>query len=360
MTKAITATPTPSQNCHVFAGLDTIFDLVGYKIHPLTTSPKTKAGIHTGMSTKHEPTSAERRDAILAIFKTMEPQTKFTVNPIVGKLQGPIKLSNDVKDEQISDYKAVADTLRSSPFVLLLDDNEIDPSWSILEQIEKCPPTTWEVVFKGLIDHISFISGALSSLPFYPLKKDMFNAFRYTKFHSTKVVLVGLDPYPQETDGVPDACGLCFSYRRDFPIPKWSSLKNIYKELKDEYGNEFTPPDHGDLREWCRQGVLMLNMALSVAPRSPKSHLGIWGGFMSHLIPAIVSANPNVIFVMWGSDAQKMTDMIGNRVAQLTTSHPSGQSARRGFLGCNHFRLINEHLTKTGQTPIDWNRINNT
>ena len=168
-----------------------------------------------------------------------------------------------------------------------------------------------------------------------------------------KVVILGLDPYPQETNGIPNGCGLAFSYRRDFPVPSNSSLHNIFKELAKEYPG-YVKPNHGDLSSWCKQGVLLLNTALTVLPMMPKSHLNIWEPFISNILNIIVQVNPNVVFLLWGGDAKKMVTKIG-KAKYFETSHPSGQSAYRGFIGCNHFTLANQYLVEKGLTPIDWN-----
>jgi uracil-DNA glycosylase len=190
---------------------------------------------------------------------------------------------------------------------------------------------------------------------YYPLKKDIFAAFNNTPLGSVKVIIFGQDPYHQTINvngnPVPRAVGMSFSVRREDSIP--SSLQNIYTELTNTVRG-FSPPDHGDLREWARQGVLLLNTCLTVRPGQPDSHGDIWHGFIKKVIAAISAVNPYCIALLWGRNAQKLRDILGDRFIVLEAAHPSGFSARRGFFGCNHFNLVNEHLVRQGKVGINW------
>ena len=191
---------------------------------------------------------------------------------------------------------------------------------------------------------------------YYPLKKDIFAAFNYTPLNNLKVILVGQDPYHQaiiDSQGlsVPRAVGLSFSVRREDSIP--SSLKNIYIELANTVRN-FTVPDHGDLKQWSRQGILLINSCLTVKPRAAGSHGDIWLGFINKVFKAIAVANPQCIYVLWGKDAQKLKPIINDKGVIFESSHPSGLSATRGFFGCNHFNLINNTLLKQNKVGINW------
>lgn len=235
-----------------------------------------------------------------------------------------------------------------------------DPSWTVAEYASRMPPRTWEQAFAEAESELETVSEILSNMgEFYPRKEDIFNAFNYTPLDQVKVVIVGQDPYHQavKIGGklVPRATGLSFSVRREDEIPV--SLNNIFKELNTSTGVHI--PDNGDLTEWARQGVLMLNMCLTVTPNMAGSHKDIWLGFVNKIIKAIDAVNPNCIYVMWGKKAQQIAEMLGEKNKQLTAPHPSGFSARTGFFGCNHFTKINEMLIAQNKTPINWNLSSN-
>jgi uracil-DNA glycosylase len=189
---------------------------------------------------------------------------------------------------------------------------------------------------------------------FYPLKDNLFKAFELTPLDQVRVVIVGQDPYPQLlSNGLPRAQGLSFSISREDVIP--SSLQNIYKELAMEFP-DWTIPKHGDLTQWAAQGVLMLNVCLTCPQRGAGEHAkyGVWMPFIAKVLAAIKAVRPNCIYVMWGTQAQKLAPKLSEQSIQLMAAHPSGLSASRGFFGCNHFKLINQHLVKAGETPIQW------
>jgi len=145
---------------------------------------------------------------------------------------------------------------------------------------------------------------------------------------------------------------LSFSVPKEAPLPP--SLKNIYKEIKDN-DPSFTVPNHGNLISWVLQGVFLLNACLTTREGVSGAHGEIWTGFIKKVINAILDVNPNVIFVLWGKQAQKMKKIIGERATCLEASHPSPLGAYRGFFGCNHFNRINELLLSIGEKKIDWN-----
>jgi len=236
----------------------------------------------------------------------------------------------------------------------------VDQSWTIEKIAREARPITWEAVFEDAMNELSDVSQILEKDEvtygsFYPLKKDIFSAFHYTTLNNVKVVIIGQDPYHQSVyingKTVPRATGLSFSVRQEDAIP--SSLQNIYTELCNSVRG-FRKPDHGDLREWSRQGVLLLNTCLTVRPHKPGSHGDIWLGFINKVFKAIALANPYCIFLLWGREAQKIKPMLGERSVILEAAHPSGLSARRGFFGCNHFNLVNESLLNQGKIGINW------
>ena len=182
----------------------------------------------------------------------------------------------------------------------------------------------------------------------YPPGRDIFAAFDATPFDAVKVVILGQDPY----HGAGQAHGLCFSVLPGVPVPP--SLLNIYKELERDTG--FIRPDHGCLLPWARRGVLLLNSELTVEDGKPGSHQGRgWEGFTDHVVDVLNRECEQLVFLLWGSYAQKKGAVIdGRRHRVLKAPHPSPLSAHRGFLGCGHFSAANQDLARCGKTPIDW------
>lgn len=182
----------------------------------------------------------------------------------------------------------------------------------------------------------------------YPRGPDIFNAFNFTPFEQVKVVILGQDPY----HGPEQAHGLCFSVRPGIAIPP--SLQNIYKELQADLG--ITPPRHGHLEKWAQQGVLLLNAVLTVRAHQAASHAGRgWETFTDAAIAALNERREHLVFMLWGSYAQKKGAVIDRqRHLVLAAPHPSPLSAHRGFLGCRHFSQANAYLQRHGMAPIDW------
>ena len=182
----------------------------------------------------------------------------------------------------------------------------------------------------------------------FPRGDEIFNAFGHTPLHRVKVVLLGQDPY----HGEGQAHGLCFSVRPGVRIPP--SLQNIFKEIHDELGLPI--PRHGHLTAWADRGVLLLNSVLSVECARAASHQGRgWETFTDRVIELINREREGVVFMLWGSYAQRKGTIIDTvRHCVLTAPHPSPLSAHRGFFGCGHFRAANDYLRQQGQEPIDW------
>lgn len=247
------------------------------------------------------------------------------------------------------------------PQIKLRIVSSIDESWTIERIATERTPYSWENVFEDAKPELHDISEILEAQQknfgsFFPLKKNIFRAFELTPMKSVRVVIVGQDPYHQVNPhtGLPRAQGLSFSVSRDDDIP--SSLRNIYQELQNTVPG-FVKPSHGDLTHWTRQGVLMLNMCLTVRANQPGSHGDIWMGFIEKVLKALAEHRPNTIYILWGTQAQKLQKYIGDRSIILTATHPSGLSASRGFFGCNHFNKVNEILMKRGESPIDWRLV---
>ncbi len=182
----------------------------------------------------------------------------------------------------------------------------------------------------------------------FPPGTQMFNAFNYTPLDAVKVVILGQDPY----HGVGQAHGLCFSVPGGVAPPP--SLQNIFKEIHEELGLPI--PSHGDLSVWAAQGVLLLNSVLSVESGRAASHREQgWERFTDRVIEVINREREGVVFMLWGSYAQrKGTHIDAQRHCVLRAPHPSPLSAHRGFFGCGHFVQANVYLQGRGVEPIDW------
>lgn len=183
----------------------------------------------------------------------------------------------------------------------------------------------------------------------YPPAPDVFNAFRYTEFNQVKVVIIGQDPY----HNVGQAHGLAFSVQMGVEIPP--SLKNIYKELASDIDG-FQIPNHGCLKKWADEGVLLLNTVLTVKAHLAHSHKDIgWETFTDKVIEVLNQHRENLVFLLWGNPAQKKGSKIDTaRHLVLKAAHPSPLSAHRGFFGCRHFSQTNQYLKDKGISPIDW------
>lgn len=182
----------------------------------------------------------------------------------------------------------------------------------------------------------------------YPASDAIFAAFDYTPFDKVKVVILGQDPY----HGPRQAHGLSFSVPAGIKPPP--SLMNIYKELHSDLG--IPVPQHGCLEKWAGQGVLLLNSVLSVEHSMAASHQGKgWERFTDQVIKALNDNREHIVFMLWGSYAQRKGQMIDrNRHCVLESPHPSPLSAHRGFLGCRHFSRANAYLKQSGIDPVDW------
>ncbi|MBB3226273.1 uracil-DNA glycosylase [Luteibacter sp. Sphag1AF] len=182
----------------------------------------------------------------------------------------------------------------------------------------------------------------------FPPGPDIFAAFDRTPFDRVRVVILGQDPY----HGAGQAHGLCFSVRPGVRTPP--SLVNIYKEIDRDLG--FPPPRHGCLTAWADRGVLLLNAVLTVEEGKANAHQGKgWEGFTDAAIEALNREREGIVFMLWGSYAQKKGQLIDRRKhCVLTSVHPSPLSAHRGFIGCGHFSKANEYLVAHGEEPIDW------
>jgi uracil-DNA glycosylase len=259
------------------------------------------------------------------------------------------------EDRSAEERRVIVHPIRWRPF--------ITDSTTIPEIGLTMSPLGWESVFSKSAEEFEQIQKNIDQLEtkiYYPQKKDLFRAFDLCPLDKVRVVILGQDPYHSSDNGVPQANGLCFSTSRSCKLQP--SLMNIYKELKREYP-DFVIPDHGDLTNWAYQGVLLLNTCLTVSPSVAGSHKAIWNGFIGRVFEAIAQVNPDCIFLLWGAKAQWWEKKIGQKSVKLMASHPSPFSAHKesrdsvAFLGCNHFRMVNEELERRGEKKIDWSRL---
>jgi uracil-DNA glycosylase len=186
----------------------------------------------------------------------------------------------------------------------------------------------------------------------FPRGNDWFNALALTPLPAVRAVILGQDPY----HGPGQAHGLCFSVLPGVPPPP--SLVNIFKELREDIG--FTPPGHGYLAHWARQGVLLLNSVLTVEQGQAGAHAGKgWERFTDAVIARVAAQEAPVAFLLWGAHAQKKAGFVqdagqGGRHLVLRSPHPSPLSAYNGFFGCRHFSRANAFLEAQGRGTIDW------
>jgi uracil-DNA glycosylase len=183
----------------------------------------------------------------------------------------------------------------------------------------------------------------------FPCQSDVFNAFKYTPIADLKVVIIGQDPY----HGPGQAHGLSFSVPPGVTVPP--SLRNIYKEIQSDLSIN-TSRRSGCLKSWAEQGVLLLNATLTVESRRPQSHAQLgWQTFTDAVVRAINTLDQPVVFLLWGSHAQKKCQNLNNSKHKiLKSTHPSPLSAHRGFIGCQHFSKTNRWLSEQGVKEISW------
>ena len=216
---------------------------------------------------------------------------------------------------------------------------EIPASWQKHLADERKKP-----YFEKLED---FVTAEQDKFTVYPPEDKIFTALELTSYDETKVLLLGQDPYIQEGQ----AHGLCFSVEdKTARIPP--SLRNIYKELKDDLG--ITPPKHANLTAWAEQGILMLNVVLTVREGKSNSHKNKgWEHFTDEIIRLVGHKDKPVVFVLWGNHAQKKIPLIDQGKHRIVQgAHPSPLAT--GFLGSRPFSKINKFLRDAGHDEIDW------
>ncbi len=221
------------------------------------------------------------------------------------------------------------------------DSIKLEPSW------KKALQSEFEQTYMKELR--AFLASELKSNKIiYPKAPEYFAAFEHTPLEKVRVVILGQDPY----HGPGQAHGLCFSVQKGVPPPP--SLKNIFKEIHQDL--KLPIPQHGCLSYWAQQGVLLLNSVLTVQDGMAASHRARgWERFTDQVIRIINEQSNPVVFLLWGSYAQKKGEFINRQKHLVLESvHPSPLSAHRGFLGCKHFSKTNAFLKEKGFSPIDW------
>jgi uracil-DNA glycosylase len=214
--------------------------------------------------------------------------------------------------------------------------------------------TDWNPILRGEFEKTywnelqAFVRTERSRATIYPPHDEVFSSLHLTPYASTRVLILGQDPY----HGPSQAHGLCFSVRHGVRTPP--SLANIHRELHDDVGVPI--PDHGNLEAWARQGVLLLNTTLTVRAGQAGSHHGKgWETFTDRVIAAVNDKPDHVVFVLWGGQARKKSVLIDrDRHTIVESPHPSPLSAHQGFFGSKPFSRTNDALVAHGQDPIDW------
>ncbi len=224
---------------------------------------------------------------------------------------------------------------------------------SLIDLINNLPTN-----FKNILNNKTFLDNItnfliseekrLYPLPIYPKSENIFRAFSYNNIEQIKVVIIGQDCYHGENQAI----GLCFGVNNNTTIPP--SLRNIAKEIKNDIGEDLT---NTSLETWAKQGVLLLNSALTVHKNLPGSHLKIWQLYTDKIIKELSLINNNTVFLLWGNYAKQKKKIINKEGEHyiLESSHPSPLSANRGgWFGNNHFTMTNNYLISKGKEPIRW------
>lgn len=307
------------------------FDPTAFRAHP-----KVKAFYKDLKIKEIKPEDKDLLKKIEDATKTIE---SADMKPIVAESSKPIQAITVIKEND--------NTTVSSEKIY-----ESSPG-SLHNWLYDSIPNSWQDSLLSCRDKLLEISNTLSTKEFLPSKENIWRALELTPLESIKVVILGQDPYP--TPG--NAHGLAFSVMPDVrPIP--ASLKNIYKELVNDIG--FVSPNHGNLEEWAKRGVMLLNTVLTVEAGSPQSHTKIgWEEVTDQIIRSIAAKNTNVIFILWGKSAQVKKKLLGlyldkNKHRVFESAHPSPLSASKGFFGTKPFSKVNEWLQEMGKEPVNW------
>lgn len=256
-------------------------------------------------------------------------------------------IENEAKEEGMKSIAAItSDPIRAVTAIKLEEDAHRNWLYNSI-------PSGWKIYLSQVENNLSTLCQKLEGKEFLPAKNNIWRALELTPLESIKVVILGQDPYP--TKG--NAHGLAFSVLPDVkPLP--ASLKNIYKELKADLGQDAV--EHGNLEKWAKQGIMLLNTVLTVEEGAPQSHSKIgWEAITDEIIKTIASKCTNVVFILWGKSAQIKRKLINNYIDKqkhyiYESAHPSPLSASKGFFGSKPFSKVNEWRKVIGLNEIDW------
>lgn len=300
-----------------------------------------------------DPTAFKAHPKVKAFYKALKvKEISQGEQNFLSKIE---KLTEDLKDAEMKPVIAESSKPIQAINVIKQDDSTVPiaATGSSDNWLYDSVPSGWEGCLLPCRDKLLEISNTLATKEFLPSRENIWRALELTPLSSIKVVILGQDPYP--TPG--NAHGLAFSVLPDVrPVP--ASLKNIYKELVSDIG--FVSPNHGNLEEWAKRGVMLLNTVLTVEAGSPQSHTKIgWEEVTDQIIRSIAAKNTNVIFVLWGKSAQVKKKLLGlyldkNKHRVFESAHPSPLSASKGFFGTKPFSKINGWLEEMGKETIDW------
>lgn len=258
----------------------------------------------------------------------------------------------DVTEEEKED--ALISQLLEKKVTIITEamDRQITPYVAVILTLESCSES-WAPVIQPIMDRLKKLLRNMhkENIRYIPSKWDLMTPFFFTNFHKIRVVVLGQDPYHQPENPM----GLAFSVRKGVPIP--ASLKNIFTAaIECKAMSQY--PNHGSLIQWALQGVFLLNVALTVEPNSPGSHLTQWKQFTIPLIKSIAASSKNLIFVLWGSPAQQMRKYCeldnyrGNNHLFLEGPHPVARGNE--YLTCTHLKQINDIFLERKEPPIKW------
>lgn len=284
---------------------------------------------------------------------SIDKAKKRTASPIEKSLISPVKKNLD----NLSPKKANNKDEPANNNNVLVTNSKFFPTYDIfVKELE-----TWQDPLKSFIfppnnskmkSIYNFVKKEYENKTIFPPKDLLFNAFKTTQFQDLKVVIIGQDPYPNPGD----ACGMSFSVPPTQRIP--GSLHNIYKCLMKDPNITFKQPKHGDLTNWAKQGVFLLNATLTVECKKSNSHQKTsgWNEFTDYVIKQISNMKKNVVFLLWGNFAiakKKIIDSSKHLI--ITNIHPSPLAQSKGdFTASHQFSEANEYLKKNGYKEIDW------
>jgi uracil-DNA glycosylase len=271
------------------------------------------------------------------------------------KLKSDKTLTLTWKQLQLEKKKYDNDLLNPEEVSIDILEEETYLTTSLKDYTQNYTPKGWEEFFTheldedyGSIQEVSdYLAVEMHKYEIFPPLNKIYTAFNLVPLKKVKVVIIGQDVYHD----LGQAMGICFSVADGIPPPP--SLKNIYKELVDD-GFSIKDISKGNLTKWCKQGVLMINSALTVRAHEAGSHLKKWSLFTASLMRFLNEKCGDLIVIMWGASAQNFSPFFDDRHKKITGVHPSPLSAHRGFFGSKPFSNANHFLEKMGKTPIDW------